>query len=95
MSVTKKDVEYVAELSRLSFSEKEKEALIEDLNKVLGYVEKLNTLDTEDVEIIVNPIYMENKFREDEVEPSMPLTKVLQNAPQKLESYILVPKVLD
>lgn len=95
MSVTKKDVEYVAELSRLSFSEKEKEALIEDLNKVLGYVEKLNTLDTEDVEIIVNPIYMENKFREDEVEPSMPLTEVLQNAPQKLDSYILVPKVLD
>ncbi|AGK96341.1 Asp-tRNA(Asn)/Glu-tRNA(Gln) amidotransferase subunit GatC [Clostridium pasteurianum] len=95
MSVSKKDVEYVAELARLSFSQEEKENLIGDLNSVLGYVEKLNELDTDDVEIIVNPYYIENKFREDEIEPSMELSSVLDNAPDKLEEYVVVPKIIE
>ncbi|AJA48954.1 glutamyl-tRNA(Gln) amidotransferase subunit C 1 [Clostridium pasteurianum DSM 525 = ATCC 6013] len=95
MSVSKKDVEYVSELSRLSFSEEEKENLIGDLNSVLGYVEKLNELDTDDVEIIVNPYYIENKFREDEIEPSMELSSLLSNAPDKLEEYVVVPKIIE
>jgi aspartyl-tRNA(Asn)/glutamyl-tRNA(Gln) amidotransferase subunit C len=95
MSVSKKDVEYVAELARLSFSEEEKENLIGDLNRVLGYVEKLNELDTDNVEIIVNPYYIENKFREDEIERSMGLSSVLGNAPDKLEEYVVVPKIIE
>lgn len=95
MSVSKKDVEYVAELARLSFSEEEKENLIGDLNSVLGYVEKLNELDTYDVEIIVNPYYIENEFREDEIGPSMELSSVLDNAPDKLEEYVVVPKIIE
>lgn len=95
MSVSKKDVEYVAELARLSFSEEEKENLIGDLNSVLGYVEKLNELYTDDIQIIVNPYYIENKFREDDIEPSMELSLVLDNAPDKLEEYIVVPKIIE
>ena len=95
MSVSKKDVEYVADLARISFSEDEKEALIHDLNSVLGYMEKLNSLDTEDVDIIVNPIYIENKFREDQIKPSMSEKDVIMNAPDNLEEYVLVPKVLE
>lgn len=95
MSVSKKDVEYVAELARLDFSEKEKEDLIVDLNSVLGYMDKLNELDTDNVDIIVNPYYIENKYREDETEPSMELNEVLENAPDKLEEYIVVPKIIE
>ncbi|SMC27879.1 aspartyl/glutamyl-tRNA(Asn/Gln) amidotransferase subunit C [Clostridium acidisoli DSM 12555] len=95
MSVSKKDVEYVAELARLSFTEDEKEELIGDLNSVLGYIEKLNELDTKDTDIIVNPYYIENKFREDEVEPSLELKAVLDNAPDKLEEYVIVPKIIE
>lgn len=95
MSVSKKDVEYVAELARLSFTEEEKDELIGDLNNVLGYIEKLSELDTKDTDIIVNPYYIENKFREDEVEPSMDLKCVLENAPQILEEYIVVPKIIE
>lgn len=94
MSVAKKDVEYVAELARLSFSEEEKEALAMDLNMILGYVDKLSELDTEAVDIVVNPYYIENKFREDEVQPSLALNDVLSNAPEKLEEYIIVPTVI-
>jgi len=95
MAVSKKDVEYVALLARLEIKEEEKAGMIEDLNSVLGYIEKLNELDTEKVDIIVNPYYIENKFREDEIIPSMPLKDVLDNAPETLEEYILVPKVID
>jgi aspartyl-tRNA(Asn)/glutamyl-tRNA(Gln) amidotransferase subunit C len=95
MSVSKKDVEYVAELARLSFTEDEKEELIGDLNSVLGYIEKLNELDTKDTDIIVNPYYIENKFREDEIEPSLELKTVLNNAPQRLEEYVIVPKIIE
>lgn len=94
MSVSKKDVEYVAELARLSFDEDEKEGLAEDLNQILSYVEKLGELDTENEDIIVNPYYIENKFREDEITPSMSLEDVIKNAPETLEEYVLVPTII-
>ncbi|WP_066022293.1 MULTISPECIES: Asp-tRNA(Asn)/Glu-tRNA(Gln) amidotransferase subunit GatC [Clostridium] len=95
MSVSKKDVEYVAELARLEFNEDEKKGLINDLNSVLGYVDKLNELNTDNVDIIVNPYYIENKFREDEVEESMNLQDVIKNSPKNLEEYIVVPKIIE
>lgn len=95
MAVSIKDVEYVAELARLSFTDEEKKSLQGDLNSVLGYIDKLNELNTDDVDIIVNPYYIENKYREDEVIPSMELKDVVKNAPQTLEEYVVVPKIID
>ena len=95
MSVTKKDVEHVAELARIELSESEKENMIEDLNKVLDYMKKLEELDTENEDIIVNPYYIENKFRNDEVEESMSIDEVMANAPERLEEYILVPRIIE
>lgn len=95
MSVLKKDVEYVADLARLEFTEEEKENLMKDLNKILEYMEKLEKLDTENTDIIVNPYYIENKFREDQVEESLPLEAVISNSPKNLEEYILVPKIIE
>ncbi|MDD3224718.1 MAG: Asp-tRNA(Asn)/Glu-tRNA(Gln) amidotransferase subunit GatC [Clostridium sp.] len=95
MAVSKKDVDYVAYLARLDFTEEEKENLIGSLNSVLGYVEKLNELDTENTDILVNPYYIENKYREDNIEDSMELKSVLDNAPKKLEEYIVVPKIIE
>jgi aspartyl-tRNA(Asn)/glutamyl-tRNA(Gln) amidotransferase subunit C len=95
MSVSKKDVEHVAILARLEFKVEEKDSLINDLNKVLGYIEKLNELDTENEDIIVNPYYIENKFREDDIQQSMKVEDVIGNAPQSLEGYIVVPKIID
>ena len=94
MSVSIKDVEYVAELARLKFNEDEKQGLAEDLNQILAYVEKLGELDTEKEDIIVNPYYIENRFREDEVVPSMKLEEVLKNAPDALEEYVVVPPIM-
>ncbi|WP_138203820.1 Asp-tRNA(Asn)/Glu-tRNA(Gln) amidotransferase subunit GatC [Haloimpatiens lingqiaonensis] len=95
MSVSKEDVEYIAKLSRLSFNEEEKESLINDLNNILNYMKQLNELNTDAVDIVVNPYYMENKFREDQVVESMELEKVLENAPEKLGEYVVVPKIME
>ncbi|MHC1720550.1 MAG: Asp-tRNA(Asn)/Glu-tRNA(Gln) amidotransferase subunit GatC [Clostridiaceae bacterium] len=95
MSVSKKDVDHVANLARLEFSEEEKDSLIDDMNKVLGYIEKLSELNTEDEDILVNPYYIENRFREDEIQPSMRVEEAVGNAPQSLEGYIVVPRIID
>ncbi|MDU7252988.1 MAG: Asp-tRNA(Asn)/Glu-tRNA(Gln) amidotransferase subunit GatC, partial [Clostridium sp.] len=89
------DVEYVAELARLEFKEEEKNNFVDDLNKILNYMEKLDELNTDDVDIVVNPYYIENKYREDNVEKSMELKEVIDNAPESLEEYVIVPKVID
>ena len=94
MSVSIKDVDYVAELARLSFDENEKEGLAEDLNQILSYVEKLGELDTENEDIIVNPYYIENKYREDVVVPSLDFKDVISNAPDSLEEYVVVPPII-
>lgn len=94
MSVSIKDVEYVAELARLSFDESEKESLVEDLNQILSYVEKLGELDTENEDIIVNPYYIENKYREDVVVPSLDIKDVTSNAPDTSEEYVVVPAII-
>lgn len=95
MSISKKDVEHVAELARLEFSEEEEQEIMVHFDKILGYVDKLNELDTKDVDIVVNPYYIENKFRDDIIEPSMKLEDVIKNAPKNLEEYIIVPKIIE
>ncbi|WP_368489000.1 Asp-tRNA(Asn)/Glu-tRNA(Gln) amidotransferase subunit GatC [Clostridium sp. BJN0013] len=94
MSVTKKDVEYVSDLSRLEFKEEEKMELVKDLNKILEYMEKLKETHIEEENIVVNPYYMENKFREDILEPSLDIEQVLDNSPDNFQGYIVVPKVV-
>jgi aspartyl-tRNA(Asn)/glutamyl-tRNA(Gln) amidotransferase subunit C len=95
MGVTVKDVEYVSELARLKFSEDKLNMFTHDLNDILGYVNKLSELDTDNVEISVNPVYIENAFREDELEESLDREEVLKNAPERQDGYFKVPKVIE
>jgi aspartyl-tRNA(Asn)/glutamyl-tRNA(Gln) amidotransferase subunit C len=94
MSVTISDVEHVAMLARLSFTEKEKQKLTEQLNRILEYMDQLNTLDTSAVEPLSHVIELGNVFRDDEVRPSLPRDEVLKNAPSHTEKYFTVPKVI-
>jgi len=94
MAVSKKDVDYIKVLARLSVSEEETEGLVEDLNMVLSYVDKLKELDTDDVKILVNPIYIENVYREDVIEESLNSEDFLINVPERVENYLKVPSVI-
>jgi aspartyl-tRNA(Asn)/glutamyl-tRNA(Gln) amidotransferase subunit C len=94
MSVTLKDVEHVAELARLSFSEEEKVRLTGELNTVLAYMEQLNRLDTTNVEPLSQVISLENVFRDDVHTPGVTREEALRNAPARSEEFFRVPKVI-
>jgi len=95
MSVTIKDVEHVAKLARLELSEQEKETFTEQMNAILKYAEKLNELNTDDVEPTSHPMPLSNVLREDVSRPSLPIEKVLLNAPDEEDGQIKVPAVLE
>lgn len=95
MSVSKKDVEHIAELARLKFTDEGMESLANDLNNILVYVEELQKVNTDEAEITVNPVYIENRFREDVVVEGFDSEKALMNAPGRIEDYFLVPSVFE
>ena len=95
MSITIKDVEHVANLARLDLSEDEKSKFAEQLNAILKYAEKLNELDTEDVPPTSHVLPIANVMREDEKRPSMPVEKVMANAPDEEDGMFRVPAVLE
>ncbi|WP_099189403.1 Asp-tRNA(Asn)/Glu-tRNA(Gln) amidotransferase subunit GatC [Tepidibacter mesophilus] len=91
----KDTVKHVAKLSRLEVKDDEIEAISKKIGDVLNYVEKLQSVDTENTDITYNPINISNQFRNDEVKESLEVKKVLQNAPEKEMGCFKVPKVLD
>lgn len=95
MSITIKDVEHVAGLARLTLSDAEKEQFTQQLNAILKYAEQLNQLDTDGVEPTSHAIPLVNVVREDVVKDSLPLEKVLLNAPDEEDGQIKVPAVLE
>ncbi|MEK6552424.1 MAG: Asp-tRNA(Asn)/Glu-tRNA(Gln) amidotransferase subunit GatC [Bacteroidota bacterium] len=95
MSVTKKDVEYIAELARLKFKEEELESFTHQLNEILSYVDKLNQLDTENIEPLSHPVENINVFRNDELKQSISTEEALKNAPDKTDEFFKVPKVIN
>jgi len=95
MSITLKDVEHVANLARLELSDGEKEQFTDQLNAILKYAEKLNSLDTEGVQPTSHVLPITNVMREDEQKPSLPIEKVLLNAPDEEDGQIKVPAVLE
>ena len=94
MSVSIRDVEHVANLARLSFTEEEKRKLAGELNEILNYMEQLNRLDTTHVDPLFQVIELSNALRDDVLRPSLPREKVLRNAPAKTEQFFKVPKVI-
>lgn len=94
MSVTVRDVEHVATLARLTFSPESMEKFTHQLNDILAYMEKLNTLDTSKVEPLSHVIELKNVMRDDIVKPSLPQEEVLKNAPDRTEKFFRVPKVI-
>lgn len=95
MAVTIKEVEHIAKLAKLKFTDAEVLKLQGELNNVLGYIDKLNELNLTGVEPLENVNESENIFREDEVKPGLTKDEALKNAPSKSENYFKVPKVLD
>lgn len=95
MKITHDEVQYVAHLARLELGEAEAEKFTFQLNDILLYMEKLNSLDTEGIEPMSHAIVRENAWREDIVRPSLPPEVSLANAPDAHGTFFRVPKVID
>ena len=88
-------VRKVARLSRLELTEAEIGEFTGQLSAILDYVEKMNELDTTNVEPLAHCLPVSNVFREDCVEESLGTEKTLANAPQRDGEFFKVPKILD
>ena len=88
-------VRRVAKLARLDLTADEVARFSTQLSAILGYVEKLNELDTDSVEPLAHCLPIHNVFREDVVTESLDTALALENAPQHFESFFKVPKILE
>lgn len=91
----KKDVAKVASLARLKISEEELATYAPQLSGIIGFVEQLGEVDTENVEPLANVVDITLRLREDEITDGQIQEKILANAPETLEGFFVVPKVVE
>ncbi len=87
-------VEKIAALARLQLTEAELEKYTHQLNNILGYVEKLNELDTSNIEATSHAVEVANPMREDQGAVSVVIDEVLKISPDHEEHFFRVPQVL-
>ena len=90
-----REVEQVARLARLELSAEEKERMREQLDRILGYIDKLRRLDTEGVPPTSHAVPMVNVMREDEPRPCLPPQEMLANAPDRSGDFFRVPRIIE
>ncbi|MCX5717253.1 MAG: Asp-tRNA(Asn)/Glu-tRNA(Gln) amidotransferase subunit GatC [Nitrospirae bacterium] len=88
-------VEYISKLARLSVSEKESEAFRVQLQGILSYMEKLNELDTKDVEPTSHVVSLSNVMRDDVQRDSISRKDALANAPDRTDKFYRVPRIIE
>ncbi|MFP4417221.1 MAG: Asp-tRNA(Asn)/Glu-tRNA(Gln) amidotransferase subunit GatC [Fibrobacterota bacterium] len=92
--IERKDVEYIAQLARLNLTSEEIESFTQQLGSILGYVEELKKLDTEQVEPTCFFSPEHDPLRDDNDRPSLTQDEVLQNAPLAKKGFFAIPKVI-
>ena len=95
MSVTNADVRHIAKLARLAMSDNEIEAMVPELNSILGWVEQLGEVDTDGVDPLTAVIPNKLRLRDDAVTDGDCRDDVLANAPVAEHGFFAVPKVIE
>ncbi len=95
MKLSREEVLHIALLARLGLSEAEVHRLSEQLSNILENFEVLTKVDTTDVPPTAQSVALQNVLREDEVAPSLPPEKVLNNAPRREGDYFKIRAVLE
>jgi aspartyl-tRNA(Asn)/glutamyl-tRNA(Gln) amidotransferase subunit C len=94
MTIDEQTVDKIAHLARLELAAGEKQEMIKDMNKILGFMDKLNEVNTDGVEPLVYMTNEVNVLREDVIKQEVSHEEALQNAPEHDENYFLVAKVI-
>jgi aspartyl-tRNA(Asn)/glutamyl-tRNA(Gln) amidotransferase subunit C len=95
MKVSQEDVKKIAHLARLEMPESKIEQMQDSINKVLVWMEALNSVDTSNVEPLVHMTPALNNFREDESKITLDRAKALALGPDTNETYFKVPQVIE
>ena len=93
--ISDETMEYVGILAKLSLSPQEKEEAKKDMSRMLDYIDRLNELDTSEVEPMSHIFPVNNVFREDVVENGDDRERMLGNAPRKKDGAFMVPKTVE
>ncbi len=94
MSLSKDDVAKVARLARIRMNDEELERLAPQLSNIIGFVEQLSQVDTDNVEPLANVVDITLQLRDDVINDGGCADKVLKNAPEETQGYFVVPKVV-
>lgn len=95
MKLNNETISKIAHLARLEINDAEKELVMEDMNEILSFMEKLNELDTSDVEPLIYLTDEVNVLRKDEVKQEITAREALKNAPEQDGAYFKVAKVIE
>jgi len=95
MQVTDALVDKIANLAKLSFNDVEKKEIREDLEKMIGFVDQLNSIDTSGTQPLMHMSREVNVLREDIIIGSVTAEEALENAPGAAGHFFTVPKVIN
>ena len=93
--VSREVVEHVANLAKLDLSDEEIDRLQNEMGRILEHADKLQAVDTDDIEGTSHVIPMTNVYREDEVGQSLTPEEVVANAPDSAEEFFKVPRIVE
>jgi aspartyl-tRNA(Asn)/glutamyl-tRNA(Gln) amidotransferase subunit C len=95
MKITSELVEYVAHLGRLELEPQEVDLYTAQIDRILEYIDALNSLDTDGIEPTSHAIPINCVLRADEVKDSLPVEASLQNAPERKGGFFKVPPIIE
>ena len=95
MSLTRAEVQYIAELAKLQLTEAEEALYQEQLSDILDYIQRLNTLDTEAIPPTATVLPLRSIMRDDVARPSLPVEDILANAPARAGDAFAVRVILE
>jgi aspartyl-tRNA(Asn)/glutamyl-tRNA(Gln) amidotransferase subunit C len=95
MSIDKDKIKNVSKLARISVDEKKIDSLSKDLSSIFKFIEKLNELNTDNVEPLSSILNEPLRLRKDEINDGKIREKILKNSPQQNEEFFVVPKVIE
>jgi len=95
MRISSKDVEHLALLARMAVDESGLESLAVQVNDILDYIDVLKEADVEGVPLAAGAALGVNIFRQDEVKPSPGPSVTLANAPERIDDFYLVPRIVE
>lgn len=95
MDIDFKEIEHIANLSRIVLTDGEKKILKKQLTDILDYIRKLNELNTDMVKPMAYATDLKNVFREDVLSPSLSRQKILDLSPSSINGFVKVPKIIE